>query len=238
MHRASIKGVQYKASLGGKVDQQTILQKSENWPYKMVSAQTRISPKDWDTWNSWDSELLTDHTIPARNVNLVLITPTKKKKRKEKEKLSSCWFTVRTDPKMIINDNRLTNAWVLPENGKKLWNMRASVLLIIVVLSLELSFRACRKDWRKCISVGKSKPPKLKYCVDLQENSEDFWRPGETCYQFVFNEDLTVKVNTDVKKNHKMWINNDKNNNNNNKMKQKIVIRNHIINECSKLAQK
>ena len=52
----------------------------------MVYVQTRICPREWDAQVSRDFEIQTDHLIPARQPDLVIVYNKKKKKKEKKKK--------------------------------------------------------------------------------------------------------------------------------------------------------
>ena len=76
----------------------------------------------------WDFEIKTDHPIPARRPDLVLIN---KKKKKEKRTCQLVDFPANHRVKMKENE-KMDKYLDLARELKKLWNMKVNVIPIVV----------------------------------------------------------------------------------------------------------
>ena len=114
-----------------------------------------------------------------------------------------------------ISPNHTTS--ILPENWKKLWNMR---VVICHRCTWNSPPKTREKDKRSGKSEGESRPSWPQQCKNQLEYPEESWRPKETCCH--------SDSNADVKKTKKQLTT----------RKIIIITINHIISECSKLAQK
>ena len=107
MQQTSAQMVQDLAQQDGKGDPLRLMQEIEIWPCsKMVRAQTRICPGEWDALNSLGFETKTDHLIPPRRPYLERINKKRwtycfvdvavpednrvKRKRKDKQIIGPC----------------------------------------------------------------------------------------------------------------------------------------------------
>ena len=99
--------------------------------------------------------------------------------------------------------------------------------------------RGTRNDTPRLLKSRESEnepmPFKLHYCWDQREYWEESWKPEESCCHSDSSE--RPLANAGVKNSHE-WNNNNNNNNNNRLCSDRDETINHIISECSKLAQK
>ena len=92
-----------------------------NWrDYKMVSGQQESVLWKETQKILWNLEIETDHQIPARRPDQVLINKKKKKKKKKKttENLQSRGFYPSSEPQSENSKKakRETSSWTMPEN--------------------------------------------------------------------------------------------------------------------------
>ena len=83
----------------------------------------------------WDFDIQMDHLITARRPDLIIINNSKKKKkRKEKENMQNCWLYCPGWPqsKIKIKCEKNYNYLDLTTELKKLWNMKVTIIPIVI----------------------------------------------------------------------------------------------------------
>ena len=78
----------------------------------------------------WDFNIQTDHLIPARRPDLILIN----NKKKKKERICKIvFFTVPADRRINLKENEKKNEYLdLARKLKKLWNMKVTIAPIVI----------------------------------------------------------------------------------------------------------
>ena len=73
----------------------------------------------------WDFVIQTDHLIPARRPNLVIMN--------KKKKLPNGGFAILADYRVKIKENEKRNTYLdLAREQKMLWNMKVTVIPVII----------------------------------------------------------------------------------------------------------
>ena len=80
----------------------------------------------------WDFNIQTDHLIPARRPDLIIINK-KKKKEKKKKICKIVDFAVPADHRIILKESEKKDKYLdLARELKKLWNMKVTIVLIVI----------------------------------------------------------------------------------------------------------
>ena len=79
----------------------------------------------------WDFSIQTDHLIPARRSDLIIINKKKKKKKKKKRKriCKIVDFAVPADHRINLKESEKKD---LAKGLKKLWNMKVTIVPIVI----------------------------------------------------------------------------------------------------------
>ena len=78
----------------------------------------------------WDFNIQTDHLIPARRPDLIIIN---KKKKKKKKICKIVDFAVPVDHRMILKESEKKDKCLdLARELKKLWNMKVTIVPIVI----------------------------------------------------------------------------------------------------------
>ena len=94
----------------------------------MVYLQTRIRSGEWDAKILWDFEIQTDHLIPVKRPDLVIIN-----KRKKLENLLDSELCRHGRSQSENKRKRKKRQYLdLARELKKLWNMKVTVILTII----------------------------------------------------------------------------------------------------------
>ena len=84
----------------------------------------------------WDFNIQTDHLIPARRPDLIIINKKEKKKEKKKKKKRICKivnFAVPADHRMNLKESEKKDKYLdLARELKKLWNMKVTFVPIVI----------------------------------------------------------------------------------------------------------
>ena len=79
----------------------------------------------------WDFNIQTDHLIPARRPDLIIIT--KKKKKKEKRICKIVDFAIAADHRINMKESEKKDNYLdLARGLKKLWNMKVTIVPIVI----------------------------------------------------------------------------------------------------------
>ena len=79
----------------------------------------------------WDFNIQTDHLIPARRPDLIIINKKKKKKRKKICKIVN--FAVPADHRIKLKEREKKDKYLdLARELKKLWNMKVTIVSIVI----------------------------------------------------------------------------------------------------------
>ena len=117
----------------------------------------------------WDFNIQTDHLIPARRSDLIIIN---KKKKKRTCKIVD--FAVPADHRIKQKECEKKDKYLdLARELKKLRNMQVTIIPIVIG-----AFGTVTK-WR---------PSKRQHCWELPEYKEKSWRLEETCCHSDFSE--------------------------------------------------
>ena len=152
------------------------MQDTKIWPYQqLVYTQTRICLRKWNIefTGFWDTN---------RSPNSSQMTRSCVCSQKEKKNLSS--FIVPLDHRMKMKEHEKINKYLnLARELKKLWNMKATMTVILVVVSMPRTVSKGLEKRLKELEIRKKfKLFRLQHCKDQLEYSEESWRPQEMYY--------------------------------------------------------
>ena len=128
MQQISTEGVQGETRLGRQGNPLGNVQESSIRPYKqMVYAQPGASVLENDSHKLlWDFNIQTDHLIPARRPDLIIIN-----KRKRICKIVD--FAVPADHRINLKESEKKDKYLdLAKELKKLWNMKVTIVPIVI----------------------------------------------------------------------------------------------------------
>ena len=81
----------------------------------------------------WDFNIQTDHLIPARRPDLIIINKKKKKKKKRKRICKIVDFAVPADHRINLKESEKKDKYLdLAKELKKLWNMKVTIVPIVI----------------------------------------------------------------------------------------------------------
>ena len=81
----------------------------------------------------WDFNIQTDHLIPARRPDLIIIKKKKKKKEKEKRTCKIVDFAVPADHRIKLKECEKKDKYLdFAKELKKLWNMQVTIIPIVI----------------------------------------------------------------------------------------------------------
>ena len=81
----------------------------------------------------WDFNIQTDHLIPARRPDLIIINDKKKKKKKEERICKIVDFAVPADHMINQKESEKKDEYLdFARELKKLWNMKVTIVLIVI----------------------------------------------------------------------------------------------------------
>ena len=80
----------------------------------------------------WDFDIQTDHLIPARRPDLIIINKKKKKKKKKKKICKIVDFAVLADHRIKLKECEKRDKYLdLARELKNLWNMKVTIIPIV-----------------------------------------------------------------------------------------------------------
>ena len=81
----------------------------------------------------WDFNIQTDHLIPARRPDIIIITHPSKKKKKKKRICKIVDFAVSGDHRINLKKSEKKDMYLdLARELKKLWNMKVTIVPIVI----------------------------------------------------------------------------------------------------------
>ena len=139
----------------------------------------------------WDFDIQTDHLIPARRPDLIIIN-------KKKRTCKIVNFAVPADHRINLKECEKRDKYLdLARELKKLWNMQVTIIPMVIGAFETVTkglLKGLEDEWR---------PSKWQQCWERPEYQEESWRLEETCCLSDSSE--KPSANADVKSSNE-WI--------------------------------